>query len=216
MPSQTCYARAKHGLALGRPRFAALVADAITSRLVAGPWRVHRQRLGRSEVADPQSIATSSGTAALSGDDPGDLLAMLPELARSPNDLSIIFTGFNLGSRKVASDLKRYHYDDCPVAFISLKTATIVDVDEIIGEDATSAYSDPFADEDDDEDEDDDDDIIDVAEAAGEEYPDELSLQDVVIFPRSGPDFADLDDKSMLMVFLDRHFGNLLVGEVHG
>lgn len=217
MPSQTCYARAKHGLAIGRPRFAALVAEAISSRLVAGPWRVHRQRLGRSEVADPQRIATGDGTAALSGDDPGDLLALLPDLARSNTDLSIVFAGFNLGSRKVANDLKRYGYGDCPLAFISLKVATIVDVDEITGEDEEPAYGDPLADEDDEDDlDDDEEDEDDVGEAAGEDYPDELSIQDAMVFSDSGPDFADLDEKSLLMGFLNRHFGLLLVGEVHG
>lgn len=213
MPSQTCYARAKRDLAIGRSRFVALVADAISSRLVAGPWRVHRQRLGRSEVADPLTISTVDGSASLCGDDPGDLLAMLPDLARTSHDLSIIFAGFNRASRKVAAELQRYHYGDCPVAFVSLKVATTVDVDEIIGDEEQHEYGDPLAEDESAEDDADEDDEEDVE---GDDYPDELSLQDAAIFPGHGPDFADLDGKSLLMRFLARHFGSPLVGESHG
>jgi hypothetical protein len=218
MPSQTCYARAKLALSIGRERFAALVADAISSRLVAGPWRVHRQRLDRRSVADPQSIATGQGAAALSGDDPGDLLAMLPELSRSATDLTIVFAGFNLSSRKVASELRRYHYGDCPVVFLSLKVPTTVDVHEIVGDDEHPAYGDPWDDDEDEEDDDEDetdDDEGDDELAVDDDGRDELSIQDAAVFPANGPDFADLDGKSLLLGFLGKHFGLLLVGETH-
>lgn len=210
MPTQTCFARARSSLAIGRARMGGLVADAIESRLVSGPWRVHRQRLDRSEVADPLTIATRSGTPALQGDDPRDLLVLLPEILTCGTDLAVCFAGFNLASRPMAADLKKYAYGDCPVVFISLKVPTTIDVDELIGSEPETVYGDPFEDE--DEDEDDDQDAEPEVEVE-EEGREELSVQDVAIFPVQGPDFADLDERSHLLTFLDRHFGLLLIGE---
>jgi len=224
MGDHSCYVRSKRALSIGRPRFAALVQEAITARIVAGPWRVHRRRLERREIVDPRRITAGDGSPALAGDDPRDLIALLPELARAPHDLCILFEGLDASNRAIAADMRRFAYGDCAVAFLSLRTATSIEVTHVIGEDEEIDFdddddevggADEGDDEDDDEEEDDDteDDVDDQADAGEELDDDQLSVRDLAVFIDNGPEFADLDEHSHLLRFLGTHLGVLLVGE---
>jgi hypothetical protein len=219
MGDHSCYVRSKRALSIGRPRFAALVQDAISSRLLAGPWRVHRRRLVRTEIGDPRRITPGDGSPALAGDDTRDLIALLPELARTPHDLCIVFEGLDASNRAVSGDMRRFAYGDCPVAFLSLRTATSIDVTHVIGEDEEIDFEDEWEKDGDDEDSDDDDDQegTEEEEDPGEDEEDvdddQLSVRDLVVFIDNGPEFADLDERSHLLRFLGKHLGVLLVGE---
>ena len=235
MGDHSCYVRSKRSLSIGRARFAALLEDAISSRLLAGPWRVHRRRLDRREIGDPRRIPIGDGFPGLAGDDTRDLIPLLPDLTRTTHDLCIVFEGLDASTRPVAADMRRYAYGDCPVAFVSLRHATSIDVTHIIGEDEEIDFEDDWdepssaKDEDDDddgedddddvdeEDDDDDDDEDDEDEAddddGDEQDEDQLSVLDLVVFIDNGPEFVDLDERSHLLRFLGKHFGVLLVGE---
>jgi len=230
MGDHSCYVRSKRSLAIGRGRFIAMVQDAITSRLVAGPWRVHRRRLQRREIADPARIAQGMGSPALGGDDTRDLLPLLPDLGRATQDLCIVFEGFDGSNRSVSGDMRRYAYGDCPLVFLSLRTATSIDVTHVIGEDEEIHFADTWDeseddddeddedseeedDEEDDEDDEEDDEDDNPDENWDEEGDDQLSVRDLVVFADSGPEFADLDEHSHLLGFLGKHLGVLLVGE---
>ena len=230
MGDHSCYVRSKRSLAIGRPRFAALLEDAIASRLLAGPWRVHRRRLDRREISDPRRITPGDGSPALSGDDTRDLIPLLPDLSRTLHDLCIVFDGLDASNRSVAGDMRRYAYGDCPVAFLSLRNATSIDVTHVIGEDEEIDFDDDWEesaaeggpeeeDDEDGDDEDDDDEDDDQEEEEDDEDDqddDQLSVLDLVVFVDNGPEFADLDERSHLLRFLGKHFGVLLVGERSG
>ncbi len=232
MGDHSCYVRSKRSLSIGRARFAALLEDAITSKLIAGPWRVHRRQLDRRQISDPRRIPIGDGFPALAGDDTRDLIPLLPDLTRSSHDLCLIFDGLDASNRSVSGDMRRYAYGDCPVAFVSLRHATTIDVTHIIGEDEEIDFDDEWdepasagapdeAEEDSDDEEDDDDDEEDGEDederdvAGGLDTPDDdqLSVRDLVVFVDNGPEFADLDENSHLLSFLGKHFGVLLVGE---
>lgn len=229
MGDHSCYVRSKRSLAIGRARFAALLQDAISSKLLAGPWRVHRRRLERREISDPRRIPIGDGSPGLAGDDTRDLIPLLPDLTRTPHDLCIIFDGLDVSNRSVSGDMRRFAYGDCPVAFVSLRNATTIDVTHIIGEDEEIDFDDEWDeptsadddadDEDDDEDDEEEDDEEDDREEEDEEDggdlpdDDQLSVFDLVVFVDNGPEFADLDERSHLLRFFGKHFGVLLVGE---
>ena len=236
MGDHCCYVRSKRSLAIGRARFAALLEDAISSKLLAGPWRVHRRRLERRDISDPRRIPIGDGSPGLAGDDTRDLIPLLPDLTRTTHDLCIIFEGLDVSNRSVSGDMRRFAYGDCPVAFVSLRNATTIDVTHIIGEDEEIDFDDDWdepasaeddADEDDDDDSDDDDEDDDdddekeddreeedeEGDGGDEADDDQLSVLDLVVFVDNGPEFADLDERSHLLRFLGKHFGVLLVGE---
>lgn len=217
MGDHSCYVRSKRTLAIGRARFTALVQDAVASRLLAGPWRVHRRRLDRREVGDPRRIPTGDGSPALAGDDVRDLIPLLPELARTPHDLCIVFEGLDASNRAVSGDMRRFAYGDCPVALLSLRTATSIEVTHVIGEDEEIEFADQTGDDDEDEEEGDEDEEDDDADDAGDrsdaDDDEQLSVRDLMVFVGNGPEFADLDERSHLLRFLGKHLGVLLVGE---
>jgi hypothetical protein len=194
-----------------------LVSEAIKQRIVAGDWAIHSGPFSRDTLKVPSSLVTRERKPLASGENPADLLRLLPSLPWGTKDIAIVMGGLDEDNPAIAKDMRRYGYGNVDSVFLSLAAVKTILVTAVMDENDSDDGED---DEDDIEDEEDDADEGGDDDSDEEEEEDEdgdrakLDLQDSwILTGQGGPLWDDLDLSSHLITFARQHFGPLCFGE---